>query len=293
MPNERRPVMPNFRRSLIAKIFLVSFLSVHVPLIALIVFLLFGFDTGPVPVFTLILVATLLGTAACLYAIWHFIRPLHHLAGALQRYPRDKSVLKLQSTGNDEIAIVTDATKSMLSQVEELAKQLKHQATTDFLTGLANRRRLSEQVPAMQSQAERAGEPISIVLFDLDNFKLINDDYGHDVGDNVLMIVGEIVKDSLRPYDLAARIGGEEFCIVLPRTSGEDALTIAERLRAAFEASYLDPLPKGRITCSFGVVQAGPGERLQQLLRRADTALYRAKDAGRNRVIGSFLGSNG
>ncbi len=98
--------------------------------------------------------------------------------------------------------------------------------------------------------------PSRLVLFDLDRFKQINDDYGHDVGDNVLMIVGEIVKDSLRPYDLASRTGGEEFCILLPRTSGEDAINIAERLRVAFEVSYLDPLPKGRITCSFGVVQA-------------------------------------
>lgn len=293
MPTEKRPLMPAFRQSLIAKIFVVSFLSVHVPLIALILFLLFGLETGAVPVFTLILVATLLGTAFCLYALWRFIRPLHHLADALERYPDDKSLLKLKSLGKDEISIVTQATQSMLIQVEELTKQLKHQATTDFLTGLANRRWLTEQVPAIQAHAERAREPMSIILFDLDNFKLVNDDFGHDVGDQVLMIVGEIVKDSLRPYDLASRIGGEEFCIVLPRTSGTDAVAIAERLRTAFEWCLLDPLARGRITCSFGVVEAGPGERLQQLLRRADSALYRAKDAGRNRVIGTFLGSKG
>ncbi|WP_320199872.1 GGDEF domain-containing protein [Agrobacterium sp. rho-13.3] len=272
-----------------AKIFLVSFLSVHVPLIALIIHLLSGFDTGPVPVFTLILVATLAGTSICLFAIWRFIRPLHHLAVALKKYPEDKSVLKVPSNGNDEIAIVTDAVKSMLSQVEALNKQLKHQATTDFLTGLGNRRWLTEQVPALQSQADRTGEPLSIILFDLDYFKNINDEYGHDVGDSVLMAVGEVVKDCIRPYDLAARIGGEEFCIVLPRTSGEASLNIAERLRVAFESSYVEPLAHGRITCSFGVVQSGPGERLQQLLRRADMALYKAKDAGRNTVIGAFV----
>ncbi len=292
MRSEKSRIMPTLGRSLIAKIFLVSFLSVHVPLIALIIHLLSGFDTGPVPVFTLILVATLVGTAICLFAIWRFIRPLHHLAEALMKYPQDKSVLKLQSEGADEIAIVTDVTKSMLWQVEELTKKLKHQATTDFLTGLGNRRWLTEQLPAAQSQAERSNEPLSVILFDLDKFKHINDEHGHEVGDNVLMIVGEIVKDSLRPYDLAARIGGEEFCIILPRTSGEAALSIAERLRAAFEASYLDPLPIGRVTCSFGVVQAGPDERLQQLLRRADTALYKAKAAGRNTVIGVFADKN-
>lgn len=280
--------MPILQRSLIAKIFLVSFLSVHVPLIALIIHLLSGFDSGPIPVFTLILIATVVGTGLCLLAMWHFIRPLRQLAAALNKYPEEKSILKLHASGNDEIAVVTDATKTILLQVEELTKKLKHQATTDFLTGLGNRRWLTEQVPGLQSRAERAHEPLSIILFDLDNFKRINDDYGHDVGDNVLMIVGEIVKDCLRPYDLASRIGGEEFCIVLPRTSGDAALKISERLRAAFQASYLEPLPRGRITCSFGVIQAEPGERLQQLLRRADTALYRAKETGRNRVIGAF-----
>lgn len=284
--------MPILQRSLIAKIFLVSFLSVHVPLIALIIHLLVGFDTGPVPVFTLILIATVIGTGLCLFVMWHFIRPLRQLAVALEKYPEDKSVLKLHASGGDEIAVVTDATKTILQQVEELTKKLRHQATTDFLTGLGNRRWLTEQVPALQSRAERAHEPLSIILFDLDNFKKINDDYGHDVGDNVLMIVGEIVKDCLRPYDLASRIGGEEFCIVLPRTSGDAALKIAERLRAAFQASYLEPLPRGRITCSFGVIQAEPSERLQQLLRRADTALYRAKETGRNRVIGAFVDKN-
>lgn len=281
--------MPILHRSLITKIFLVSFLSVHVPLIALIIHLLSGFDTGAVSILTLILIATVIGTGLCLLAMWRFIRPLRHLAEALEKYPEDKSVFKLHAPGKDEIAAVTDATKSILLQVEELTRKLKHQATTDFLTGLGNRRWLSEQLPGLQARAERAAEPLSIILFDLDNFKAINDDYGHDVGDNVLMIVGEIVKDSLRPYDLAARIGGEEFCIVLPRTSGEAALKIAERLRVAFQASYLEPLAKGRITCSFGVIQADPSERLQQLLRRADTALYRAKETGRNRVIGAFV----
>ncbi len=280
--------MSILQRSLIAKIFLVSFLSVHVPLIALVVYLLTGLDTGPVSIFTLILVATVVGTGVCLLVMWRFIRPLQHLAAALQKYPDDKCVLKLHAPGKDEIAVVTDATKSILVQLEELTKKLKHQATTDFLTGLGNRRSLTEQVPGLQSRAQRAGEPLSMILFDLDNFKMINDDYGHDVGDNVLMIVGEIVKDSLRPYDLASRIGGEEFCIILPRTSGEAALKIAERLRAAFQECYLEPLPRGRITCSFGVVQAEADERLQQLLRRADAALYRAKETGRNRVIGAF-----
>lgn len=288
MEPRRTPIMQMLRRSLIAKIFVVCFISVHIPLIALVSFLAAGFEPGVLSVFVLVLTATIVGSCVCLFAIWRFIRPLNHLAIALKRYPADKSVLKLRTHRADEIGIVTEAVKSMLFQVEELTRQLKRQATTDFLTGLGNRRSLSEHLAALQSQIRRTNEPLSLILFDLDNFKTINDEYGHDVGDNVLMVVGEVVKDLIRPYDLATRIGGEEFCIVLPRTHGAAAVTIAERLRLAFESSYVEPLPHGRITCSFGVVEAQPSERLQQLLSRADRALYQAKSAGRNIVIGLF-----
>lgn len=286
MDSRRQPFSQRIRTSLIAKIFVVCFVSVHIPLITLITFLALGFEPSAMSVFALVLGATLLGTGVCLYALWRFIRPLNHLAGALKKYPEDKGVFKLRAPGNDEIGVVTESAKSTLIQVEELTKQLKRQATTDFLTGLGNRRSLTEQVPALQAQSVRAREPLSLILFDLDNFKKINDEYGHEVGDNVLMVVGEVVKDQIRPYDLAARIGGEEFCLVLPRTDGVSALSIAERLRLAFQSSYVEPLPHGRITCSFGVVEAQPSERLQQLLSRADAALYQAKGAGRNTVIG-------
>ncbi len=286
METKRQPPLQRIRTSLIAKVFLVCFVSVHIPLITLITFLALGFEPSVVSVFALVLAATLFGTIACLYAIWRFIRPLNHLANALRIYPEDKSVFKLRSVSKDEIGVVTDSAKSMLIQVEELTKQLKRQATTDFLTGLGNRRSLTEQVPALQAQAARTREPLSLILFDLDNFKKINDEYGHEVGDNVLMVVGEVVKDQIRPYDLAARIGGEEFCLILPRTDGASALNIAERLRLAFQSSYVEPLPHGRITCSFGVVEAQQSERLQQVLSRADTALYQAKNAGRNTVVG-------
>ncbi|NTJ42529.1 GGDEF domain-containing protein [Agrobacterium larrymoorei] len=289
METEQLPIIQRFQTSLIAKIFLVCFVSVHVPLIALVLFLAIGFEPSLVSVVVLVLLATVVGTGICLLAIWRFIRPLNHLASALKKYPQEKSVMRLPAGGKDEIGVVADAAKSMIFQVEELTKQLKRQATTDFLTGLGNRRSLTEQFPTIQSQATRTQEMLSVILFDLDNFKNINDEHGHDIGDKVLMVVGEIVKDHIRPYDVAARIGGEEFCIILPRTTGEAALGIAERLRTAFQASYVDPLPQGRVTCSFGVIEARTNEKLQRLLARADVALYKAKDAGRNTVIGMFV----
>ncbi|MDQ1187104.1 GGDEF domain-containing protein [Agrobacterium larrymoorei] len=277
--------MKKIKSSFVAKTFLVCFVSVHVPLIALAVYLALGFQPGTLSVLLLILGATLVGTALCLFAIWRLIRPLNLLADAMRRYPEDKGILRLYPKSRDEIGTVTDIARSTLSQVENLTKQLKHQAMTDFLTGLGNRRALMEQMPIIRAKAARPEEAVSLILFDLDHFKRINDEYGHDAGDSVLMAIGEAVKDHLRPYDYAARMGGEEFCIVLPGADLAAAETVAERLRRAVESRVVEPLPEGRITCSFGVAQARPNERLQELLLRADAALYTAKDRGRNLVV--------
>ncbi len=277
--------MKKIKSSLVAKTFLVCFVSVHVPLIALVAYLSMGFELGTLPVFLLVLGATLVGTALCLFAIWRLIRPLNLLADAMKRYPEDKAILRLYPKSHDEIGTVTDIARSTLLQVESLTRQLTHQATTDFLTGLGNRRALMEQMPIIRAKAARPEEAVSLILFDLDHFKRINDEYGHDAGDSVLMAIGEAVKDHLRPYDYAARMGGEEFCIVLPGADLAAAESVAERLRLAVESRVVEPLPKGRITCSFGVAQARPTERLQELLLRADAALYTAKDQGRNVVV--------
>ncbi|MDQ1196779.1 diguanylate cyclase [Agrobacterium sp. SORGH_AS 787] len=277
--------MKKIKSSFVAKTFLVCFVSVHVPLIALAVYLALGFQPGTLSVLLLILGATLVGTTLCLFAIWRLIRPLNLLADAMKRYPEDKGILRLYPKSRDEIGTVTDIARSTLLQVENLTKQLKHQAMTDFLTGLGNRRALMEQMPIIRAKAARPEEAVSLILFDLDHFKRINDEYGHDAGDSVLMAIGEAVKDHLRPYDYAARMGGEEFCIVLPGADLAAAETVAERLRRAVEGRVVEPLPEGRITCSFGVAQARPNERLQELLLRADAALYTAKDQGRNVVV--------
>lgn len=272
------------KSSIVAKIFLVCFVSVHVPLIALVTFLSLGFQPSALSIFGLVLGATLVGTVLCLYAIWRLISPLNRLASALKRYPDDKTILTLPASAADEIGTVTDIARSMLLEVEDLTRKLKHQASTDFLTGLGNRRALMERMPVIQAQASRSDDAVSIILFDLDHFKRINDEYGHETGDKALMAVAEAVKDHLRPYDYAARIGGEEFCIVLPRADMASALIVAERLRNAVAECVVEPLAKGRITCSFGVAEARQNERLQELLLRADAALYQAKHGGRNLV---------
>lgn len=275
------------RNSLVFKIFAVCFLAIHLPLIAMITYLGSGFQSHPGPVLGILLGATLAGTVACLGTLWWFIKPLRSLASAIERYNSDGTPVRLQSSRQDEIGVVTGAVTHTISELDALMKKLRHQASTDPLTGLGNRRWLGERIGIEQGRAEREGLPLSVILFDLDYFKDINDRHGHDVGDCVLMAVGEIVRDNLRRYDMAARIGGEEFCLVLPRTRAGDAVIIADRLRTQLQKTVVSPLMPGRITASFGVYEAHPRDSLQQMLMQADQALYQSKQSGRNRVTES------
>jgi diguanylate cyclase (GGDEF)-like protein len=268
--------------SLTIKVFTICFLSVHVPLLVFIIYLASGFATQPEPVLILLLAATLAGTAICLLTLWWLIRPLRQLAQAVKTYQQDGTPVRMQMDSRDEIGLLATTVTSMVAETENLMAKLRHQAMTDPLTGLGNRRWLAERMAEEMSRAERQCEPLSVVVFDLDRFKAINDSHGHETGDRVLVAVAEIVRTSLRRYDLAARVGGEEFCIILPRTSLDDAEVISERLRATLAATVVPPLRRGRMTASFGICDAGTETRLSVLLQRADTALYEAKRDGRN-----------
>jgi diguanylate cyclase (GGDEF)-like protein len=161
-------------------------------------------------------------------------------------------------------------------------------ASTDALTGLANRRAMNDTLQRMAAHAGRSGEPLSAIAFDLDHFKTVNDRYGHEVGDAALSAVGECLRENLRQSDFAARIGGEEFLVLAPDTDAEGALVLAEKLREALAREQIPQLLQP-ITASFGIAsiphQAGGAELL---LRRADRACYLAKDRGRNRVQIAF-----
>jgi diguanylate cyclase (GGDEF)-like protein len=157
-------------------------------------------------------------------------------------------------------------------------------AATDALTGLPNRRSLQDTVRRMVAHAGRSVEPLAAVVLDLDNFKQINDRYGHEKGDDVLAAVGQLLSDAVRASDFAARAGGEEFCILLPGTDEVGAETVAEKLRVGI--SRLDvPGIEEAVTGSFGIaVYPNHAIDAPTLLRKADRALYLAKDHGRDRV---------
>ena len=163
---------------------------------------------------------------------------------------------------------------------------VKAQAVTDELTGLANRRRFMEFVQLELKRAERFQSPLGLLLVDLDDFKLVNDRFGHGTGDKVLRALSDVFRESLRDVDLAARLGGEEFAVLLPETDYSGAAGVAERLRASLASLELqDPDGQGfGVTASFGVAVYPEAQSVDELLRTADAALYRAKAEGKNRV---------
>ncbi|MEX2502787.1 MAG: GGDEF domain-containing protein [Trueperaceae bacterium] len=173
--------------------------------------------------------------------------------------------------------------KEDLAGVQRERDRLRTEAYRDPLTGLPNRRALEEALASELEAAERAGRALAVIPFDLDRFKRINDRYGHPAGDEALIQVARTVRPLLRERDLFGRYGGEEFLILVPHATADEAAALAERCRCAIAA--ID-LPHGeRLSASFGVRAAAPGEGPSDLLREADRLLYRAKRDGRDRVV--------
>jgi diguanylate cyclase (GGDEF)-like protein len=170
----------------------------------------------------------------------------------------------------------------MLADLRRAASQ----ATTDGLTGVANRRSFDEELALEWRRAERIGDSLALILLDLDDFKRVNDTYGHQAGDVVLRKVAEVLGNGVRQIDLFARYGGEEFAVLVPETEVEGALLLAERLRKRLADERIG-LPDGRmleITASFGAAAKDSLTRPEELVAAADEALYEAKRSGKNRV---------
>jgi diguanylate cyclase (GGDEF)-like protein len=165
-------------------------------------------------------------------------------------------------------------------------RRVASQAATDSLTGLANRWTFDEELALEWRRAERIGDPLGLILLDIDNFKSVNDTYGHQAGDEILRRVGQVLAESVRHADLAARYGGEEFGVVLPETDLDGAIELAERLRLALEAEAVELADGTRlsVTASFGAAVKGDLPGGEDLVAAADEALYEAKRTGKNRV---------
>jgi diguanylate cyclase (GGDEF)-like protein len=173
-----------------------------------------------------------------------------------------------------------------LGESSRLQRYFERIATMDGLTHLRNRRWLDDAFARQLDRSARTAQPASLLMIDVDHFKRLNDEHGHLVGDALLRRVAQIMASGLRPQDLLARYGGEEFAILLPGLDAVAGVAVAERLRTAVDAASQDEdgvtLP--HMTISIGVTTSRPAESLLALMKRADEALYRAKQSGRNRT---------
>lgn len=177
--------------------------------------------------------------------------------------------------------------KTLQDKLIESNLMLKEMASTDPLTGLANRRIMMETLRREFGRCSRGDQPLSLIMVDADHFKRVNDTYGHQQGDVVLNALADLLRKHLRPYDLAARFGGEEFAVILPETPMSEAVKVAERLRSGAQSLLFDnELKNLQVTISLGV-STSPTPRIhseEDMIREADNALYKAKQNGRNRT---------
>jgi diguanylate cyclase (GGDEF)-like protein len=167
-----------------------------------------------------------------------------------------------------------------------MMEKLQRLAITDGLTKLHNSRSFYSQLEVEVDRFNRYKHPLSLLLLDIDHFKEYNDNHGHLEGDKVLVRISQLIKSCLRKLDTAYRYGGEEFTVILPETSGEEAVLVAERIRKTIQSEKFTPEPgkKLGITISIGAAQYAPEEQLSTFIQRADKAMYLSKQQGRNRV---------
>lgn len=201
-----------------------------------------------------------------------------------QVLPVEVSLIKAKNGGTMVVgAVIRDATKWVRQQSE-----LRDQAERDPLTGLYNRRAFEMLAASAVESAHRSGQPLCVLMGDIDHFKSVNDRFGHATGDEVIRVVADLLSAQSRSSDIACRWGGEEYVILLSNSTVAAARTAAERWRQSIEGHKIDaPLPDGpfSVTISIGIsTLAGRDDDIEALVARADAALYRCKQNGRNRV---------
>ena len=210
------------------------------------------------------------------------------VAGALRRGAQDVVRLPLDAAELAARVQSAERTKVLQEELNHQSKRLESLIFGDELTGLVNRRFLLTQLAALVSGARRHDRPLSIVMLDIDHFKSINDNHGHAAGDKVLAGVATTMRDRLRTEDWVGRLGGEEFLALLPDVDADGAAVVADELRHSIEAigvRHQDQVI--RVTASVGWARLEGDEGYEELLRRADDALYAAKRAGRNATRGA------
>jgi diguanylate cyclase len=199
-----------------------------------------------------------------------------------------KSTREMQET-NKALENRLALSKTEIANLQHSLEAIRAESLTDPLTGLGNRKYFDRSIELAVKTAQVTGEPLSLLMVDIDHFKSFNDSYGHLTGDQVLRLVALSLKQTIKGQDITARYGGEEFVVVLPTTALRQALTVADHIRRAVMAKELKKKSTGeilgRVTISVGVSMLKPDDTTDSLIDRADACLYAAKRNGRNRVV--------
>ncbi len=190
---------------------------------------------------------------------------------------------------NKRLELQLEASTQEVGALRTNLEEVRHEALTDQLTGLANGKAFDNALNDATSAATQEGQNLSLLFSDIDHFKKFNDTWGHQTGDNVLRLVAKCLQQNVKGRDTAARYGGEEFALILPETSLNDAVNLGNQIRKAVKSKHLQKKSTGEdlgtITISIGAATFKPGEEINAFVHRADSCLYAAKRAGRNRVV--------
>jgi diguanylate cyclase (GGDEF)-like protein len=270
-----------------SRLLLVCFLGTHLPLIVLILGMAatIGFSgTGVQFAVALTLGGTLVATGLVLAIVHGALAPIDATRRALADFHADRTISRLPTDHIDEPGRLMACTQATIEGLGRQLTELDGLAHRDPLTGVGNRRWLVREAAARST--EMRALPSSLLLLDLDHFKLVNDRHGHLAGDMVLRELAALITDELGSGAIIARLGGEEFCILMPGVPLEAAARRAEGLRGRIAGHRFAGLPAGEITASFGVVRLRSDDpRLGESFARADLLVYRAKAEGRDRVV--------
>ncbi|MDN2581583.1 GGDEF domain-containing protein [Aquibium sp. ELW1220] len=260
------------RRRFLVRIMVTCFIGIHVPLIAVVVLHMWTGDRFDWTVIGSVLAATLIGTAATLHLLRREMTPVIRIARALESFAERREIMPIDHAAPDEIGRLARSAAWAIETADRLLQETEREARTDGLTGLANRRAFLER-----AATESGG---SIAILDIDCFKVINDTHGHPTGDHVLKTIAGLIRDVVGDAGCVARLGGEEFGVLLPASAPDEAVRLIERARATLAAASV--LDDRSISFSAGV--AGRTADIAADMARADRAMYRAKNTGRNRV---------
>lgn len=285
-----------FPKSYLGKMLLVAFLGIHFPLIALVLGLVlylpsdFGDAIG---VLAVVLVATLLGTAATLRVLYLLLEPVSLASKALRDYVDHGKMTELPIGFTDPAGRLMADVQYAVEHLDNVIRSLKEGSTKDYLTGAYNRRAAEERLAADLARAERDGTTLTFGVIDLDEFKSVNDRYGHQAGDACLKHLADVVRRNTRKGDWFARWGGDEFVLLFWDSGGKhQAKTTLERIaKELAENSVVLPRGEELLLRFSGGACRGPAaeETVREVFARADRALYRAKEKGKDGFV--YVGS--